>query len=100
MKNKIENILLELGVTPDLKGFDYICKAVFYISSDRTVKICSVYDFVASDYDTSSCNVERAIRYSISRMVKKSEAWKKYMGIKNIKNSAVLRTLALKIKED
>lgn len=83
-----------------MKGFDYICKAINYILSDRTVNVCNIYDFVASDYGTKPQSVERAIRHAISKMDKDSEAWEKYLGIKDTKNSAVLYTMAIKLQED
>lgn len=100
MRRKTENVLLELGITPNLKGFEYICRAINYISVDRTVKMCKVYEFVAADLDTTYQRVERAIRHAISKMDKDSEAWEKYIGIKNTTNSAVLYTLAMKLQED
>lgn len=100
MRRKTENVLLELGITPNLKGFDYICKAVNYISADRTIKMGTVYEFIAEDFGTTYSRVERTIRHAISKMDKDSEAWKKYMGIKNTTNSAVLYALAMKLQED
>ncbi len=100
MRKKIENALFELGITPNLKGFDYICKAVNYISADRTVKICNVYKFVAKDFETTSSRVERAIRSAFSKIGKESEAFNKYLGISNMTNSALLYTLAYRLRED
>lgn len=100
MWKKNENVLLELGITPDLKGFGYICKAIDYISADRTVKMCDVYELVAKDFDASSSRVERAIRHAFSKVDKESEAFNKYLGISNMTNSALLYTLAYRLREE
>ncbi len=100
MRKKIENVLFELGITPNLKGFDYICKAVNYISADRTVKICNVYKFVAKDFETTSSRVERAIRSAFTRLDKESEAFTKYINSDRLTNSALLYTLAYRLRED
>lgn len=100
MRIKTEDLLIELGITPNLKGFDYICKAINYISADRAIKMCSVYELVAKDCETTSSRVERAIRHALSKADKESEAYKKYIGIKDTTNSAVLYTLALKLREE
>lgn len=94
------DVLIELGIYPNLSGFDYICKAVYYIMADRTVRMCSAYKMVAKDFDTTSSRVERAIRHALSKADRESEAYKRYMSVKDTKNSAVLHTLAVKLKED
>lgn len=83
-----------------LKGFDYICKAVKYISENRTMKMCRVYDLIAKDSGATWSRVEKAIRHALSKADKDSEAYKKYIGIKETTNSAILYTLAVRLKED
>lgn len=102
MRRKTENVLLELGITPNLKGFDYICEAVEILSTPKErVKIVNgIYADIAKEFNTTNTRVERAIRHAISKMDKDSEAWEKYMGIKNTTNSAVLYTLSIKLQED
>lgn len=100
MKKKVEDILIELGIYPNLSGFDYICKAVYYIMADRTVRICNVYKMVAKDFNATNTAVERSIRHALSKADKESETYKKYMSVKDTTNSAVLYTLATKLKED
>lgn len=100
MKKKVEDILIELGIYPNLSGFDYICKAVYCIMADRTVRMCSVYEMVAKDFDTTNTAVERSIRHALSKADKESEAYKQYMSVKDTTNSAMLYTLATKLKEE
>lgn len=100
MKKKVEDVLIGLGIYPNLSGFDYICKAIYYIMSDRTVRICNVYKLVAKDFGTTSSRVERAIRHTLSKIDKESEEYKQYMSVKDKTNSAILYTFAVRLKED
>lgn len=101
MKRKVERTLIDMGIYPNLLGFDYICRAIEYIQADRRAKICDVYGLIAGDYDTTPQRVERAIRHALSNKAdKNSEAYKKYAGIKDTTNSAVLYTMAVRLRED
>lgn len=100
MKKKIEEILIELGVYPNLSGFNYICKAIDYISKNSGARICAVYSLVADDFNTTSSRVERAIRHALSKADKDSDAYKKYMSVKDTTNSTVLYTMAVRLRED
>ena len=57
----LENMLIGLGIMPNLKGFEMICSAVLLVKSG--IKIMSfVYEKVADEYSTTSHCVERNIR--------------------------------------
>lgn len=102
MKNKIQKVLLELGITPDLKGFNYICRMIEIVKADELNKksVIGIYQEIAEEYKTTASCVERAIRHAISKADKESDAWKKYIGLKDIKNSKVVYTLAINITEE
>lgn len=100
MKKKVEEILIELGVTPNLLGFDYICRFVDYVSENKSAKTGVIYSHIAKECDSTYWRVERSIRHTISKMDKESETYKKYIGTGNTTNSAVLFTLAMRLKED
>lgn len=101
MRKKIENALIELGITPDLSGFGYIVEFVFIISSAVSkIPTIVVYEMVAERKATTATRVERAIRHAFSKMDKSCGAYKKYIGIDKSTNSAFLYTLAYKLKED
>ncbi len=102
MRRKIENALFELGITPDLAGFNQICSAVEIISTpERKEKaICKVYEDVANKLDTTAPRVERGIRHAFTKIDKESEVFNKYLGISNMTNSALLYTLACRLRED
>ena len=102
MKNKIQKILLELGITPDLKGFNYISRMIEIVKTDELNKksVIGIYEEIAGEYKTTASCVERAIRHAISKADKESDAWKKYVGLKDVKNSKVVYTLAFNITEE
>ena len=100
MEKKVEDSLIELGVYPNLLGFAYICKAVGYIQENRCVKTCELYKLVAKDFGTTPSRAERGIRHALSKMDKDSDEYKKYIGIKYSSNSAILYTMAVRLKND
>jgi len=102
MRKKVTDVLIELGVTPNLKGFDYICRAVEIISNSkkRMDIVKGIYADIANEFDTTSSRTERAIRHAFSKVDKESEAYKKYIGIDKTTNSTLLYTLAYRLRED
>lgn len=98
MGKKIEDLLIEMGIYPNLLGFGYICRAVAYITEDSSVKTCELYEMVAKDYVTTASRVERAMRTAFYNADEESEAYKKYIGIKHSCNSKMLYTFANKLK--
>lgn len=102
MRKKIENALFELGITPDLVGFNQICLAVEIISNSkgREISVCKVYEDVAKELGTIRSRVERGIRHAFSKMDIESEAFIKYFNTDKLTNSALLYTLAYRLRED
>ena len=102
MRKKLEDLLLQIGITPNLKGFAYICDMVELIDADpnRERKMLDMYTEVAKGNRTSRGAVERGIRHAISRTDKESEAWRKYIDAKDATNAVVLCILAHRLKED
>lgn len=98
MRRKIENKLLELGITPNLKGFGYMADAVEYIMSNNGCFMKDVYIQVAAINKLNGySNTERAMRHAISKA--DEEKWKA-IGGQGVKNSEFLFTLALLLKEE
>lgn len=102
MKKKTENALIELGITPNLKGFDYICSAVEIISKSKgKVKLVDgVYVDISKEFNTTASRVERAIRHAFSKVDIESKAFIEYLGTDKLNNGALLYTLAYRLKED
>ena len=97
MRKKIQDTLLELGVTPNLKGFNYICDAVEMINKEGRIKVTYIYDKIARDNNENMMRVERAIRHAISHV--NEETWKSIGGA-GLKNSEFLYTLELITREE
>lgn len=102
MRKKIENALFELGITPELVGFDYIRRAVEIIltSKERVDIVKGLYADIAKEYETTGSRVERAIRTAFSKMDIESAAFIKYFNSDRLTNSALLYTLAYRLRED
>lgn len=65
----IEKYLLKRGISPALKGFDYIVKAVELIKEDIQYKFAvtrKLYPKIAEIYNDTPNRVERAIRHALS----------------------------------
>lgn len=99
MKNKIGNILIKLGITPDLNGFNYIIAALELLKTNENMPITTLYGLVAKQYNTHAIRVERCMRHAFRKMDRKSDAYKKYIGINNPTNGSVLHTLEFRLKE-
>ena len=67
-EKQITKLLLQMGITPDLKGFQYLVDAIQIWNEARPVKPCmtkEVLPRIAAKYGTSWKNVERSIRVAI-----------------------------------
>lgn len=63
--SKYSERLLDLGVTPNLLGFNYLCEACEIVESNRLASATrQVYPLIAGKYNTTSSRVERAIRHT------------------------------------
>lgn len=102
MKNKIQKALLELGIAPNVRGFDYICRMVQIVKEDakREKSICGIYEEIAKETNSTATSVERGIRHAISKANTNGDAWKKYVGIEDVKNSAFIYALSINITEE
>ncbi len=65
---RVSNILIKVGIIPNVKGYRYLRDAVL-IAMDNMDVMNSItkrlYPMVAENFDTSSSRVERAIRHAI-----------------------------------
>lgn len=68
---KTNEFLIKLGVYPNLKGFDYIVRAVEIVKENGHIKVTKeLYPKIAEEFDTSSSKVERAMRHIVSKISK------------------------------
>lgn len=95
-RTKIKRKLLEIGVAPNVKGFEYIVRAIEIILEGSNVPICKgIYLAIAEEYGVSKENVERCIRYCCGTI---SEEFKK--DFKNKQNSYILYRIAFMLEEE
>lgn len=80
---KIEKILLELGVKPNTRGFQYIPIAVEIVKKKRGVSMTCVFKLIANQVGSTWQSVERATRHSVKNMDTESDAWEKYIHIRS-----------------
>lgn len=87
-----KTVLMDLGITPNLKGFDYICTAVALVSIDKDKYQCnitkSLYPDIAKAHSSTITKVERNIRHAISKAIQLDHGeMKSLIGISPYKNS-------------
>lgn len=104
-RTKVENILIEMGIPPNIKGFTYIADAMeIYQEKGTNISTSRVlYPKIARKNRTVEKNVERALRHAIN--VARGErgnpdAVGKYMGSDGFKNSASLIMLYKRISQE
>lgn len=72
MDNVLQEILLRIGITPNLKGFNYIIQAVklLHENEDKYSYITkSLYPEIAKMNHSSYQKVERCIRHAITKAI-------------------------------
>lgn len=106
MRKKVGDALLQLGITPDLKGFNYIIDMVEMIDKGEVDKITEAYKTIGKRRNETGTSVERCIRHAISKINTTSKEFDTYIGESvisfekgNIVNSAFLNTLHYRLKE-
>lgn len=69
---KIRRLVLNLGITPDLKGYEYTVIAIQkMIEKKGDIKVCEIYAEVAETLNINKPRVERAIRHAITTILNK-----------------------------
>ena len=103
MKNKISQVLEDMGLPMNNKGFKYIRDAIVVINEDESYiyNTCKLYDKVAAEDDSTATRVERNIRSAFDSIMTKGnlDIVNKYfpVGIKQT-NGNLLATLYCKLK--
>lgn len=66
-RNQIKATLRDLGIRPNLNGFEYLTDAIGIIADDPSTKITALYAFLAKCYNTTHAGVERCMRHAIHK---------------------------------
>lgn len=99
------DVLLALGITPNLKGFNVIIDMVDLLNSGKYTRFNDMYAALSDKYGTKVSAVERSIRFATTKIDVNSETYKKYIGADltnksgKIVNTVFIHTLAHRIKE-
>ena len=85
MRERVQEILMEIGIPANLKGFKYILDIMELFEEDeawRNAKMMIVYEKVARMNKTNYCRVE------------------KYLSVVNVTNGNLLHTLYARVSEE
>lgn len=94
MRELVENMLLEVGIFPNLVGFVYIPEAITMLIKEPRIKIVAMYEIIAKRHHVSMSRVERGIRYAVQKC-----NHDKFVDMgKDISNSEFLYYIALQIE--
>lgn len=99
---KLEDVLIALGVTPNLNGFHTICAALEVIaenSQSKAIDANELYQLVADRTGSTVGSVESSIRHALQRMDTSNEVYNKYIGINIPSNISFLNVLYYKVKD-
>ena len=90
-RSDVEKILIDVGMKPNLLGFEYMADAVMImVESKEKKKICDIYRGIGAKRGKTTSSVERAIRSAIAtarRQTKNIKLTEKYLGDKESNNS-------------
>ena len=67
LNNKINKLLLELGIAPNLTGFKYLVEAISIKVQNSDTNATDIYYQIAENQNTTSVRVERDIRHAIEK---------------------------------
>lgn len=104
-REKIEDVLLAMGVPAGILGFNYIADAI-EIFDERGTNIYitkELYPAIAKKNNATISRVERAIRHALEvvRSYKGNpDVVNHYIGMDNCENSSSLKTLYIRIKQE
>jgi hypothetical protein len=78
---KIKQLLVELGIPVNVKGFNYLASSILELSKERN-KISVIHSKIALLYDTTDYSVEKNMRYAISKslLIVDKDTFKKVFG--------------------
>lgn len=106
MRNTTRKILIQLGLTPNYKGFHAIVEAVELFAANPTIPTMNIYRDVGKKLNVSPQNVERTIRTGNRVILERynSELLDKIFGYAilsegNIRNSDFIAALTMYVQE-
>jgi len=95
-KRKLENILDELQIKVNVKGYKYWIEAVEIKSNNKEIKMGALYNKIGKRHNATYSRVERALRVAYK---KKEDIIKEYFTIDYSINNAVFLELLVREME-
>ncbi len=104
-RTNIENVLFDMGMSANNKGFAYIVDAVeIFEKEGGNIRITKeLYPQIAKKYGTTPSRVERAIRHEFEKARSPKgnyDVAEKYIGFINCENSSSIAMLHTKLKQE
>lgn len=104
LEEKVEDVLINMGVPAGLSGFDFIKEAVLIVDKDGVnIRWTGIYAQIGKKYGKTASQVERSIRHAfdVARSVRGDyDAVEHYIGFTNTNNASSISLLYLKIKRE
>lgn len=102
MRNKAINVLLEMGMPANIKGFEYIADAMEFLHENNGLSTGELYRKIAEKNSDMVARVERSIRHAFTSVFKNGnkELVKKYLSFINRTNGNLLRVLYLRLSQE
>lgn len=97
-RNKVENLLFDFGISPNIKGFRYIVDAVMEYENYKPMM--NVYVDVAKKNKDYHTNVERSIRHAFSKLDFQDRRIAEFFGDTKKSNGELIATIHLKLSRD
>ena len=94
---ELRKLLMQIGISANLKGFNYIIEAIDLLRKQQIhTSLSTIYNYLAEKNYTFVCRVERDIRTAIGNSYRNSETMKRLYP-KKPNNSQFLFDLAFNI---
>jgi len=67
---KTAEILMADGIMPNLKGFEFLVKAIEIAKVNQDFRTCKVYEEIGKSCNSTATSIERGIRHAITHSCK------------------------------
>lgn len=100
MKKKIRQILFDLGIPFNLKGFSYLEYAIDYIISVDEKSLTQVCMAVGEELFIPHESIYNSIVAAVKKINRNSDAWKRYVNLDKASNVEIIYALAFNIMKE
>lgn len=94
LKDKVGDLLINLGIAPSIKGFYYILDAVEIFTKNPATKSKDILEIIAIRHNATSARVERALRFAFLKMDEEKAI--EYFGSNNYASMGYISIIAWK----